>query len=178
MTLLLAQDTATVVSKKKKLPRGYKMFSLFLIPSSDWKMKTEELAKLRTVFTDFGDAIGNEKVAIWFTNDNGEGVDFNRGKSYCDKFGLSYNDGPFIVTSKLYPDEVRKGDELVVIKLGGISIDRVTPILNILEQDLRTERQLRRRALEFEEVKERILTVKDRHGPELKDLATLILKLK
>ena len=176
-----AQDKAVVMrgdKKKGKVPTGYKAYSLFLIPSSDWQAKNEELRALRSAFTDFGDAIGDQRLAVWFSNEDDTKLDVNRSKSYCDRLGLSYNDGPFVVTTMSHPDAVKKEDQAVVIKLAGISITRAISILNILEQDLRTERQIRSRSLLFEEVKQRLMTAKDRHGPELKDLATILLKLK
>jgi hypothetical protein len=178
---LCAQDKAVVLmgtKKKGTVPTGYKAYSLFLIPSSDWQTKTQELRDLRSAFSDFGDAIGDQKLAVWFSNEDDTKVDVNRSKTYCDKLGLSYNDGPFVVTTKSHPDALRTGEQAVVIKLSGIAIPRAISILNILEQDLRTEREIRSRSLLFEEVKQRLMTVKDRHGSELKDLATVLLKLK
>jgi hypothetical protein len=173
---LFGQDAAVVSRGAKKLPSGYKVYSLFLLPSTNWH--DEEIRSLRTTFQDFGDAIGSEKAAIWFTNADDSKPDFVRSKTYCDKFNLNYDDGPYVVTMKSLPENVRQGDSVVIVKLGGISSERVVSVLNVLEQDLRTEKDTKHRALLFEEIKQRLLTVKDRHGSELKEIATLLLKVK
>jgi hypothetical protein len=172
-----AQD-AVITRKGTKAPAGYKTYSLFLIPSSDWEAKDRDLRGLRTAFQAFGEAIGNQKAALWFSNEDDTRPDFIRSKDYCDQFGLNYNDGPYVVTLKSLPEAVKRGDPVIVVKLNGISSDRVVSILNILEQDVRTDKNIREGQLLFEEIKQRLLTVKDRHGSELKDIATLLLKVK
>jgi len=153
------------------IPEGYQCYVLFLFPSAEWidKNKNAELSSLFDVFKNFGEAIGNRRAAIWFTKWTKTDVDINRSKEYCDKFSLNYNDGPYIIVIGKHPAEISTGN-VVVIKLSNISTSRITSILNILEQDLRTERQIQKRALLFEEVKQRLLSAVDRHGKELKDI--------
>lgn len=186
--------------------RKYKVYCLFLVPSAEWKHKSDELKLLREAFLNFGSAIGEGRLAIWFLEgsvfptytkvskvgkseelveelvvdereNKPESVDIERSKSYCDKFGLDYNEGPFVVVTRTRPDLTPPGDETIVLKLHDIDISRAVFILNVLEQDLRTERKTRRHTLVFEEVKQRILTAVDRHGATIKELATILLKL-
>jgi hypothetical protein len=100
-------------------------------------------------------------------NDN---VDVRRSKLYCDRFGLDYNSGPYVVTLQKSPAVWRPGDLAVIISLTGISTDRRVHVLNILEQDLRTARQLAQRPLLFVEIRERLLSAAERHEDLLKDL--------
>lgn len=170
----------------RPIPKGYKTYSLALVPSTGYERS--EVERIREAFFAFGEAIGPARGAIWFEPNQTVKfeysqrtterpiVDINRSKQYCDQFALNYNDGPFIVTSDRRPDTVIKGDEKIVIRLGGISGDRVVRVLNVLEQDLRTERDIRKRALLFEEVKQRVLSAVDRHGEVLKEVTLQLLK--
>ena len=88
---------------------GYDTYSLFLFPSEDWKQKTDEVKQLYGQFSSFGDAIGDKRLALWFSEKNDD-VDIRRSKLYCDLFGLDYNDGPFVVTLQKSPAEWGKGD--------------------------------------------------------------------
>ncbi len=165
----------TVMCKKmfipppKPIPNNFSAYSLFLFPSSEWS-KPElqaERYKIRAAFSDFGDSIGNKRAAIWFsTSFNSSTPDVQRSKYFADTFKLNYNDGPFVVTSLKRPDALAKNDEIVVIKLGGINPDRIVKVLNLLEKDLRTDADIRKRTLIFEEIKQRLLSVIDRN-PEI-----------
>jgi hypothetical protein len=151
------------------MPSDFAAYSLFLFPSAEWggiELK-DELNKIRNAFSSFGDATGNQIAAIWFTTRfDGVTPDIGRSKYYADRFGLNYNDGPFVVTSSVRPDAVTEKDELVVIKLGGVSAKRVVKILNVLEQDLRRHISIRKRPLIFEEIKQRLLSAFD-DNPEI-----------
>ena len=65
---------------------------------------------------------------------------------------------------------MRANSKPVVIKLYNIPASKVVLILNILEQDLRTERGIRKTTLLFEEVKQRLLTASDLIAAILKSL--------
>ncbi len=158
----------------KPIPNNFNAYTMFLFPSVEWSKP--ELAKdLRTIsstFASFGDSIGDKRAAIWFMKDRYSHLpDIERSKYYCDHLKLSYNDGPYIVTSLKRPDGILSNDELVVIKLGGITPGRIVKVLNILEQDLRTDAKIRKRSLIFEEIKQRLLSVADRNPDIVKELA-------
>lgn len=167
------------------IPKGFKSYSVALFPTIG--DEPSEIEQIREAFFAFGDAIGEHHIAIWF--DPGQTVaqhvhgrraeakvDVSRSKYYCDQFGLNYNDGPYIVTTERRPDTVSDADERIVVELGGISGNRVVRVLNVLEQDLRTEREVRTRTLLFEEVKQRLLSAVDRHGETLKNIAIEAIK--
>jgi hypothetical protein len=120
-------------------------------------------------FLSFGYAIG-EKGAATLLIDPSEEVDLEWSKFYCDRLGLNYNDGPYVVTSPKRPDLLRKGDEFVVLRFSNIAPDRAVMLLNELERELRTQLAASKRTLEYEEVKQRMLTFTDRNSDLLKDV--------
>jgi|SRR5579864_2760809 len=168
------------------VPRTYNTYAMFLIPSHEWKSRSKDLKELHETFLDFGDAIGEMNLAIWFpdglyrpaTLKRSEKLlgtfDIQRNRDYCDRFHLDYNNGPFIVVTRTRPDLVRDGDEIVVIQLHDIDIPKVTRVLNSLEQDLRNGQEIRKRTLVYEEVKERIQTFVEHNG---KTLGTLFVNI-
>lgn len=163
-------------ASSKTIPKNFNAYTMFLFPSVEWSESElkEDLHTINRTFTSFGDSIGDKRAAIWFTKGRPSeflNIDIKRSKHYCDLLKLSYNDGPYIVTSLKRPDEINlKKDELVVIKLGGISPSRIVKVLNILEQDLRTDATIRKRPLIFEEIKQRLLSVADRNPDIVKEL--------
>lgn len=124
-------------------------------------------------FEAFGRSIGGTRVAVWFLDADGR-VDVDRCKSYCDRFDLNYNDGPYVVTTKKRPDLLGDNDEIVVLKLSGISAERIPAVLNVLERDLRASGEIGRGRLLYEEVKHRILTAAERYPDPLKGVLAVI----
>jgi hypothetical protein len=168
-------DASTMfITSTKLIPSNFKAYSIFLFPSAEWSKsdREDDLKKIREAFSDFGSSIGTKRAAIWFSKSASSITpDIERSKYYADRFKLNYNDGPFILTSLKRPDKLTTNDEIVVIKLGSISAKRLLSILNLLEQDLRTDAAIRKRALIFEEIKQRLLSAID-HNPEIaKELA-------
>jgi hypothetical protein len=156
--------------------QGYETYSLFLFPSTEWKRKKDEVKDLYQEFMVFGDAIGDQRLAIWFSEKSDE-VDIRRSKLYCDRFGLGYDDGPYVITLQKSPAVWRNGDPAVIISLGGISTERRVRVLNAIEKDLRMARELTQRPLLFVEVRERLLSAAERHKDVLKGLVVNILGL-
>ena len=155
----------------------YDSYSFFLFPSTEWESRHEEVRRLHKQFQDFGDAIGERRLAIWFSRAD-DAVDARRSKLYCDRFGLDYNSGPYVVTIGKHPALLTREDKAIVISLAGISTERAIIVLNTLERDLRTEREVRRRYLLFEEVLQRLLTAAERHGDILTGIGLKLVSLK
>ena len=167
----------------KSIPNNFVAYSILLFPSIEWNAESNfgNRRKLLETFTAFGESIGDQRAAIWFSGSGVSGsVDIPRSKYFADKFELDYNSGPYIVTSSKRPDSLLPGDEVVVIKLGGIQMERVVKILNLLEQDLRTGSTIKNRRLIFEEIKQRLISISDRHpdiGKEMvKGVITVLTK--
>ena len=80
---------------------------------------------------------------------------------YCEArstvvcFGLNWNDGPYLVTSQKRPDLLQVDAEILVIRMGGISAQRIPALLNRLSQDLTTGDARAGRML-YEEIKQRL----------------------
>lgn len=114
------------------IPPGFETYTLFLIPDEGWISgeKDAELEKLYGDFLQFGHAIGESNLAIWFRK-NGTEVDVSRSRKYCDRFGLLYH-GPFIVISSKHPDSEMGSEDYYALNLNGIASKRITEILERL----------------------------------------------
>lgn len=89
-----------------------------------------------------------------------------------------FTTGCYIVTTGKHPSLLTATDQVVVVSLSGISSERTLVVLNALERDLRTARELHKRTLLFEEVIQRLLTAADRNADTLKEVAIKTLSLK
>ncbi len=192
--------SALPLEPHRPIPDNFQTYSLFLVPTLSLgkdakKDDLDAIFALKAAFQSFGTAIGDRKAAIWLLDalpnatvrrkapkdstdslEAAEGIDTLRSKYYCDKLGLNYNDGPYVVTTRIRPDHLSSTDEKVIIKLGGISADRLIAVLNILEQDLRLEQQIRKRTLLFEEIEQRMLTLTSRYPDALKGVLSFLTK--
>lgn len=146
-------------------------YSLFLFPSTEWS-KNPDNKRLLEQFQSFGDAIGDKHLALWFAITADE-IDVLRSKEYCDRFGLNYNDGPYVVTIQKSPATWKRPDALYTIQLGGISAERRIAVLNVLEQDLRTEQRINQRNLLYAEIENWLLSEMEAHKDLLKGLIKL-----
>lgn len=80
--------------------------------------------------------------------------DFGRARSYCDRYHLNYNKGPYIVYTEDHPDSISKPE--IILQLNGIATDQFIIILNKLEQSVRSgeKKPMRlRAALLYERIK-------------------------
>ncbi len=146
-----------------------------MFPSAKWATEKleDELDSIKEHFSNFGDSIGNNNAAIWFSKDSYSSLpDIERSKFYCDLLGINYNDGPYIITSRKRPDLITQNDEFSLIKLNGISSKRIVKILNVVEQDIRLTRDFSKRKLIFEEIKQRLLSVADRNPDLVKEFGS------
>jgi hypothetical protein len=167
---LQAAQARQEVSPGTPIKKGFETYTLFLFPSAEWLDRAQDLDVLRKAYQNFGDAIGEKHLAVWFLDADNRTVSIARSKVFCDWLGLDYNSGPYIITTDVYPELMRANSKPVVIKLYDIPASKVVLILNILEQDLRTERGIRKTTLLFEEVKQRLLTASDLIAAILKSL--------
>jgi hypothetical protein len=189
---------AASLRPRQPIPADFVSYTLFLTPNDAIEASSREnVMALRYAFIRFGEAIGDRRAAIWFDPEDpllsvayvAVGIgraevkapysDVLRSKAYCDRFGLDYNNGPYVITTLRRPDQVGEDDEKVVIRMNGVSPDGMVRILNLLEQDLRKDREIRQRQLIFEEIKQRILQIFRGGSSGLGDAqAELIVKAK
>lgn len=162
--------------KRGSLPTGLNAYVLFLIPSPKLAEDYSSIRLLKEQFEELGESIGTKQAAVWLGERYSNYIDVARSKFYCDLFRLNYNDGPYVVVTNVRPDDFSLGEEAVVVKLNDIAPKRILMILNVLEQDLRTEQRARQRALIFEEIKQRLLSIAERHGDDIKEIAVSWLK--
>ena len=162
------------LSKRLAIPAGFRAYVMFLVPAPRLE-DAEWLLSFRNDFEHFGKSIGREYAAVWLGDRHG-GPDEDHSKVYCDRFRLGYNDGPYVVVTNVRPDKFSDGDQAVIIKLNNIGPKRVLRVLNILEQDIRTQQGIRKRALLFEEIKQRVLTIAERYGDAFRDVVVGVFK--
>jgi len=125
-------DAIVIHDETKPIPRGFETYTLFLIPDEAWvsKERSADLGRLFGGFQQFGNAIGEQNLAVWFEGEETE-AKIVRSRKYCDKFNLSYL-GPFIVTSSKHPDDEMLPKDYHALDLNGISSERITEILKVL----------------------------------------------
>ncbi|MCG7961650.1 MAG: hypothetical protein N0E54_02970 [Candidatus Thiodiazotropha taylori] len=166
------------IRDRRPLPRGLGVYVLALVPATDW-YEDEYIIEFRYLFARLGNAIGDARIAVWLGNppdinkfELGFGaIDTERSKQYCNKLDLDYNNGPYILISKTYPDDLIKNSDYIIIKFNGIAKNRVGRVLNRLEQELRLNRvDEKRRVLLYEEVKQRLLSMYDEHNEAFKEI--------
>ncbi|MDA3898473.1 MAG: hypothetical protein PF482_20230 [Desulfobacteraceae bacterium] len=80
------------------ISEDYVSYIFFLFPNQKWVRKCDPriLKELNMEFREFGDAIGNNHLAIWFIDENGR-PDTNRSLDFVRLFDLDVNSGPYIV---------------------------------------------------------------------------------
>ena len=165
------------VSEGKRLSHGvmfaggaqdtdeFKTYSFFLIPDDKWPQRNRpELSSLEEAFKNFGAKIGGQHLAIWFTT-LGYDHDVRRDQEFCrKKFNLSVSEGPYVVMMRKHPDDLKKDDKVLAIKLNNISAERVQHVLNILVEDLHSGAAIHEEAIELERLLQIFLSAKDKHG--------------
>lgn len=154
-------DTEYLEDRFSDVPKDYKIYTLFLVPDEYLARKSTEV--LRNSFKRFGESIGPSQAAIWLGNSVGM-IDVDHARYYCDRLDLNYNDGPYLLTSRVRPSDLEPDSELMIIKLNSMSSDGVIRILNDLEQELRRGR-VPGDSLVWAELKERISTLAEKYNP-------------
>lgn len=150
---------------RQEIPRNLKTYTMFLAPSEAWRsaVESEDLADLRRGFLSFGESIGPAHGAIWLA-DRMKVVDVIRSQSYCDRFNLDYDDGPYLVFTEVRPDLTRKA--AIVLRLDGIGPDGAVRIMEALAQDLRREKKPSKTGLLLRELGEFFKSLAEKH-PEI-----------
>jgi hypothetical protein len=138
--VLADQSRVEMVRPTQQVPReGYKTWSLFLICTPDWvgPDKSDDLANLYQRFTRFGDAIGDDNLAVWFwrrpiaLHDSklSENIDVRRSTEYCRTLMLKPSEGPFLVVTNEYPQLTTFPRDRAVFSLGGLQPVELSKLL-------------------------------------------------
>lgn len=141
--------TARVVGPEKIPREGFTSWSLFLVCAPDWatEERSKDLASLYGRFMAFGDAIGDENVAVWFwkkkvsLNDAklSASVDVARSADYCRALKLRPSEGPFVVVTNAYPELKKFPKERAVFALGALAPAELVKLFNKLTDGLLLE---------------------------------------
>lgn len=148
-----AQARIEIVGPLQTIPRdSYRTWSLFLVCTPDWVTtdRSADLANLYRRFQLFGDAIGNDNLAVWFwrrqtTLDDAkltENVDVARSAEYCRELKLAPSQGPYLVITSAYPDLTSFPRERAVYELGALEPAVLAKLLNSLTDQLLLERKV------------------------------------
>jgi hypothetical protein len=124
----------------------YKSWSLFLVCNPSWIVANgdEGFGKLFHAFTAFGKAIGQDNLAVWFSNPPGqiattENTDIERMSGYCKKFGLLPSLTPQVVTTTRHPDDPNvDAGGMVVANLSGDAVNSALVLTDLADQLMKT----------------------------------------
>jgi hypothetical protein len=92
--------------------RNFKSWTLFLVCDPQWlsSEKAADLLDLYVSFKNFGDAIGDDNLAVWFSKAAGTSnlsvgadPDVEMSSRYCRQWGLKPSHGPYVVVTTTYP---------------------------------------------------------------------------
>jgi hypothetical protein len=142
-----AAQAIAEVYPTEEISRGtYKTWSLFLVCNPGWVApeKSADLARLYWQFNGFGEAIGNDNLAVWFwkrqapTTDPklAENVDVARSAEFCRALNLRPSKGPYLVVTNTYPDVKAFPADRAIFELGGLKPAELTNALAGLTDEL------------------------------------------
>jgi hypothetical protein len=135
------------VKGKEPIPRqDFKTWSLFLLTDADW-LVPENAQRLQQLYDRsklFGRIIGEKHAAVWFwkrdmslTNPAlAENVDVERAVAYAKILGRKPSEGPYLVFTTTYPDELTAPSAYQVITLQGRSAKDIDLLLDELGNQL------------------------------------------
>jgi hypothetical protein len=126
--------------------REYKSWALFLISNPEWldAENEDQLTRLYEHFMNFGRAIGDDNMAVWFLKPKRKGslasiTDVEGCSAYAKLYGLMPSRGPHILIIPSprdqqgktvgFPDTTQKVDQYYVLELNGLSPARVGRLL-------------------------------------------------
>jgi hypothetical protein len=134
------------VSQTEKIPhQDFKTWSLFLVCGQDWANANSnngfDLYHLYKEFGRFGQAIGDDNLAVWFWKRKqvvdtklASNIDIQRSDRFCTAFKLDPAQGPYLVVTSTYPDESQLSSGLPsnsgVFQLGNMKPDQLSSLLD------------------------------------------------
>jgi hypothetical protein len=159
------------------LPATYNSYTLLLVPSATFsKADKANVEQLEAAFKAFGEAIGRKEAAVWLQDPKRLGIDKLRSKDYCDKFRLSYNNGPYLVLTRKRPDLAQAAEKPIVIRFTGFPIERIIHVMNVLEQDLRRRHYPSQGEMLLAEISEWLASAFADNAEALKDVVLSVVK--
>ncbi len=156
------ETTIRISTSHEAVPAGYGAYAILLIPNFASQFQRTRMMRLRAAFFDLGQSIGNKKLAIWLGADNHTDLyNYDESRWYCDRFGLDYMRGPYIVVTAARPDKWRPSEEFLEVRLTNLSPSGMISVIETLDQALRRNQEgspSGRWVLLYEEIKNRLLS--------------------
>ena len=119
---------------------GYNTYTFF-IDTSGTLTGQVDIQELSTAFDAFTKSIGYHNLAIWCGSK--KKLNTFAGKYYADKFGLTYNNGPYVVITDQNPeDAVFDSTRKVAVSLRNLSNNDIKFILNEADLGLRNSKNI------------------------------------
>jgi hypothetical protein len=143
------QEAQAVVGPTEQIKAGFKSYSLFLICDPGWLLQSEaggsHVAWLYGAFERFGDAIGDDNLAVWFwkgpaREPTADRVDLKRSARFCKAWRLLPSASPYVVITTSFPDERNLSNQLppenCVFTLGGMTQAQASSLFSKLTDRL------------------------------------------
>jgi len=145
-----SQEAWEELRPDQEISDEFETWSLFLVCHQRWLLSesNDEMGALHNQFLAFGEAIGPDHLAVWFLQDpepihsESNIPDVQRNIEYCLKFNLPLSDGPYVVVTSNYPDnlDVESPDSsFLIVHLNGADSVEISNLLTELNQKIRTE---------------------------------------
>ncbi len=144
-------DTRTprVVKTGQEIPRNAKSWSLFLVCAPSWleqnQNSNQKLAELHTEFLAFGNAIGSQNDAVWFSQSDSSssakaGLDYDaiRAADFCTEYNLKSADSPHVVVTTKYPTPIGNPGDFYALSLSGLDSEQAGTLLGQLADMVRS----------------------------------------
>lgn len=104
---------------------------IFLITDFSF-LERVNIFNIKESFKNLGKSIFDQHLAVWISDKRGN-PDIEKMRYYCyEKFGLDFNHGPYVVITKIHPDERKKDDHFFRLKFYAIDADRISELLNTI----------------------------------------------
>lgn len=159
-------------------------YTLFISTSHSYSDDTgknytnKKAIKLGEIFERFSESIGKNNCAIWCGQKISGNYSLNveLGKYYADKFRLSYNNGPFVILTKINPTIKNSmiNERSLVLSFSNVNSNRIITVLNELERKIRT-RQPSDAELQLALYKEIIFSQFENHEDFVKEVLGILL---
>jgi hypothetical protein len=143
-------------SRNQRIPEFYDTYSLLLVCNPQWlgPERIGDLGKLYRQFGNFGRAIGNGHVAVWFWKNNAKAsfdvamgdaqsskfaneLDVERSVRFCKAWKLKPSAGPHLIVTSTYPSEfLGLPKDSAVYALGNMAPNEISALLAKLTDEL------------------------------------------
>ena len=147
------QSTQVLVGANEQIKKDFKTYSLFLVCNPSWVqprgMIDPQTEFLYRSFLNFGHAIGDDNLAVWFwlspegaktTHPTAANIDVERSARFCQAWRLKPSEGPHLVITSTFPKEgdLKSGlpKNSAVFALGNMTDDQISQLLSKLTDHL------------------------------------------